>query len=1052
MLGYAALQSGDFTSFAVPAITAMFVRTALDLTGAAGETSTMRSVVPRGRRGFLYGVVALAASLPTLAQQAPAADSDASAVQEVVVTGSRIAAPNLTSTSPIQVVTGRELQQGGKTDVIDLLNQLPQNFQNSATDFSNTSTGLATPGGISTADLRGIGPQRTLVLVNGRRLGVGDPNTANPNPAPDLDQIPAALIERIDVVTGGASAVYGSDALAGVVNFILRRDFTGVELDGQLGEYWHDNHQGWVQGLQAQAGQGVVSGSRKDGQNRNFTLVLGSNVADGKGNVTGYLTYLKAEPISGFQRDFGGCQLVLNAARNAVVCTGSQNSNLFGVGSTDQYSVVGSQFLPWPQADSIPPPFFNSQPYIYMSRGDQRYNGGFLAHVDINDHVKPYAELGFMDDQTHIAIAPSGLFQSNPLDTTGNGNFNINCSNPLLSAQEAEILCTPAQIAADAADPGSVSANVNIGRRNIEGGGRLSFWEHTNYRGVFGITGDIGTGWSYDAYGSYYYTSLFNRESNFLDFSKVDNALQVTGTAANPVCISGPPCVPWNLFTQGKVSNAALQYLYSPGTSFGISTERILHADVTGDLGRIGLRSPLASDGIGVNMGIEHRNDALSFAPDEAELSGLLSGLGGASSAVDNSESVTEEFIEVRAPLVQDRPGIESLVADGGFRHSNYNPSGGVNTYKFEVQYSPLGDVRIRAGYQRAIRAPNVLEFFAPPSFGLIGAPGVDPCAPTRDPATGALIPASASLAQCEHTGVTPGQYGNGGTTNTIKQCTALQCGQVQGGNLNLKPEQGDSVSLGVTLTPGALPGFSASLDYWQIKLKDVIGTVPATIILQTCLQSGDPLYCNLISRTPGGSISGSSVASGGYISQTGINIGAAEVSGIDVQAAYRLVLAKLGAVNFQLAGSDFLKSTSTPYPGAHTYDCAGLFGPTCLNVSPRWRHNLRATWTTPWDWELSAQWRYIGGVKLDSNTSDPTLSDGKYDAFDARMPAVSYLDLSASWTVLQGLELRAGVNNLFDKDPPIVSSNVAASGAANSFPTYDQLGRQLFVAFTAKF
>jgi iron complex outermembrane recepter protein len=1001
---------------------------------------------------WLRCAAALLACLPALAQQPPADAAAPATVEEVVVTGSRIAAPNLTSTSPTLVVTSRELQQGGKTDVIDLLNQLPQNFQNSAVDFSNTSSGLSTPGGITTADLRGIGPQRTLVLINGRRLGVGDPNTANPNPAPDLDQIPASLIDRIDVVTGGASAVYGSDALAGVVNFIMKRDFVGVQLDGQLSEFWHDNHATWVQSLQAAAGDAVVSGSRKDGQSRNFSLIMGTSLADGKGNLTGYLTYLKAEPIASSERDFGGCQLVLNKARDTVVCNGSPNSNLFGAPNGNQYSVVGSQFLPWPQTGSVPPAFFNSQRYIYMSRGDQRYNGGFFAHVDVNDHFKPYAEFGFMNDQTHIAIAPSGLFQTNPLDPTGNGNFNINCSNPLLSAQEASILCTPAQIAADAAAPGSVSANTNIGRRNIEGGGRQSFWEHTNYRGVFGVKGDFASAWSYDAYGSYYYTSLFNSNTNYFDFSKVNAALQVTGTAANPVCISGPPCVPWNIFTQGAVTPASLQFLYSPGTSYGTSSERIVHADITGNLGKLGIKSPLANEGIGINVGAEHRNDGYSFAPDSAELSGLLAGFGGASSAVNNSISVSEGFIEVRAPLVQDKPGVRDLVVDGGFRHSKYDTSGGVNTYKFEVQYAPIEDLRFRGGYQRAIRAPNVLELFAPLSSGLISAPGIDPCAPTRDPATGALTPATASLAACMHTGVTAAQYGNGGTTDTIKQCAALQCGQLLGGNINLKPEQGDSLNFGVNLTPTALPTFQASVDYWQIKLKNVIGVIPAPIILQGCLDTGNPLYCPLVIRTPGGSLSGSSVASGGYISQLGINVAAQKVSGIDVQASYRLSLATLGSLNFLFTGSDFLKNTTTPYPGANTYDCVGLYGPTCLNVNPKWRHNLRTTWVTPWNVDLSAQWRYIGSVKLDSNTSDPSLTNGRFDAFDARMPAVSYLDLSGSWTVVNGFEIRAGINNLTDKDPPIVSSNVAAGGAANSFPTYDQLGRQLFVAFTAKF
>jgi iron complex outermembrane receptor protein len=1011
-------------------------------------------------------VLALIFCSPGNAQQSPVAAVRGDEMAEVVVTGSRIAAPNLTSTSPIQVVTAEEIRQGGKTDIIDLINQLPQNFQNAATDFSNTSAGLSTPGGISTADLRGLGPQRTLVLVNGRRLGTGDPNTANPNSAPDLDQIPAALIERIDVVTGGASATYGSDAIAGVVNFVMKKDFQGVRFDAQEGEYWHQNHNGYAQSLEAAQGFDVASGSRHDGRNRSFSLLLGSNVADGAGNVTAYLNYLQADPIASAARDFGACQLNLNAAQTGVMCGGSQSSNEFVAPNNNAYTVVGNQFLPWPQAGSNPPAVFNSQRYIYMSRGDQRYTAGFFAHVDINEHAKPYAEFGFMDDKTRIDVAPSGLFFSNPIDPTQNGGFNVNCSNPLLSAQEAAAICTPAQIAADRASPGCppvpnplpanyVSpncANLQIGRRNVEGGGRSSVWDHTNYRAVAGTKGLIADGWNYDAYAQYYYTTLFNANSNYLNFQAVSAALQATGTAANPVCVSGPPCVPWNIFKSGGVTQAQLAPLYTVGTSYGTVTERIAHADITGDLGRYGLQSPFAHEGLGVNVGFEHRNEKLSFAPDSGEQSGLLSGFGGASVAIDNGYSLKEGFIEARAPLVQDKSGIKDLMADAGFRRSDYQLAGGVNTYKFEVQYAPTSDIRLRGGYQRAIRAPNIIELFTPPGFGLIGSPSVDPCAPTRDPNTGVLTRATATLVQCQRTGVTAAEYGNGGTTDRIPQCVALQCGQLTGGNADLKPEQADSITLGMTLTPAELPNFTGSIDYYRIKLSNTVGALSAPLLLQQCLATGDPASCSQIVRTSAGSLSGSSVATGGYIVQLNNNVGGAKVEGVDVQALYKLPLGeRAGSLLFNFSGTALLKNTTTQ-PGLPTYDCAGLYGPKCLTVNPKWRHNLRLNWLTPWDVELTALWRYIGKVSLDTNSAEPTLSNGSFDAFDARLAAQSYLDLSASWSLGGNWELRAGANNVFDLDPPVVSANVAASGAANSFPTYDQLGRQLFVAFTMKF
>jgi iron complex outermembrane recepter protein len=788
---------------------------------------------------------------------------------------------------------------------------------------------------------------------------------------------------------------------------------------------------------------------------------MGTNFADGKGNVTAYLSYQHMDPIVSSDRDFGGCQLDLNVGPGAH-CFGSSSSNTFGIpnmsgpGSTS-YSVVGNQFLPYPQPGSVPPALFNSQQYIYMSREDDRYNAGFMGHMDLNDYVKPYAEFMFMDDKSTEVIAPSGLFQSNPIDPTGNGQFNVNCSNPLLSAQQASLLCTPAQIAADAANPGSVSANINIGRRNIEGGGRQSFWDHTNYRAVGGASGDFGGAWNYDAYASYYHTTLYNANQNYFNYASINNALQVTGGPNGPACISGPPCVPYNIFQQGGVTQAAIDYLESTGTSNGSVTERILHGDVTGDLGKYGIKSPLANDGIGVNVGAEHRNDNLDFAPDGLELSGLLSGFGGASVAVDNSTSVKEEFIELRAPLVQKQAFAEDLMFDTGFRHSDYNLSGGVNTYKFEVQYAPISDLRFRAGYQKAIRAASVLELYSPQSFGGISNPGIDPCAPVFDPTTGALVPATASPTQCANTHVSAIEYGNGGVggpySGTIKQCIANQCSQLQGGNPNLKPEQAESITIGLNFAPSFIPNLTGSVDFYRITIKDEIGVLSATTILSNCLATGDPTFCNLIVRTSSGSLSGSSVATGGYIVQTNLNIGAVAVKGIDVQAAYKHPLPmNLGSMSYVFAGSELLSSTTIQYPGAPEYDCVGLFGPACQTVNPRWRHNLRASWETPWNVEFSALWRFIGPVTLDNNSNQPLIGGGTYDSFDARMPGMNYLDLFASWKILDNIQVRAGVNNVFDKDPPIVSSNVVASGAANSFPTYDQLGRQLYLAFTAKF
>ncbi len=1030
------------------------------LTEGAGVSLGTGGSNPIGARGTESGVKSISADSFLLAQAAAppappeaAAAAEAPPLQEIVVTGSRIAAPNAVSTSPIQVVSSESIKVSGKTDVSDILNQLPQIFTNDlGQDLGNGTSGLTTAGGVATADLRGLGPGRTLVLVDGRRLGVGSPNTAISQPAPDLDQIPAGLVERVEVVTGGASAVYGSDAVAGVVNFIMKRNFEGFQVDGQWASNLHDNGNTFVQGLVRDFGYVPPTGTTHDGLTRNFDMLMGTNFADGNGNVTAYLSYRHADPVFASQRDFGACQLFpafdKHGNVDGVVCNGTTNSNWFeptaGANAGTVYSVLGHSFVPNGSVATTPPAVYNSQPYISMTREDDRYNAAFMAHDDINDYFTPYAEFFFMNDKTHQQVAPAALFKdSNPLDPTGAGNYYINCSNPLLSAQQRGILCTPAQVAADTADPGSATAQVRIGRRNVEGGDRFIDFEHTNYRAVFGARGDFADAWNYDVYGQYFYTQFSDSNQKYLSYQGITNALLVTGTASNPACVGNVHgCVPYNIFMDNGVTQAALNYLYQLGTAQGASTLRTLHADVTGKLGAYGVKSPAANDGVDINIGFEHRNDHELLQHDAAEESGLLSGFGSAVAPIDNSISVAEEFLEVRAPLLQDRPGAKELLFDTGYRRSDYSTVGVANTYKFELQYAPIADYRFRASYDRAIRAPSVAEAYTPPIVGLATV-GNDPCAP----------PITFTLLQCERTHVTAAQY----LSASIPQGTADQLSQQTSGNPDLKPETADTYTIGMNFAPSQLPHFTGSIDYYHIEIKDEIGVIPYLVVLSNCANTGDPTYCSQIIRSPStGSLTGNSIQSGGYVIQKNYNLGTAVNSGIDVQMNYHRDLpAGHGGLSFALNGNYLLHDETQPLPGAHTYDCAGLFGETCQTVNPRWHHLLRMTWDTPWKLSASLTWRYIGSVSQDNNSNDPTLhfaTWGHYDHFNAAIPAYNYLDLQAAWDVNKILQLRAGANNILDKDPPLVDSFLVAGGAANTYSTYDMFGRQLFLAFTARF
>ena len=1011
-----------------------------------------------------HGAVSASAPTQTLTASADAAadNSSGTAVTEIVVTGSRIPQPNLTSVSPIQAVSHQEFELTGTTDVIDLLNTLPQNFQNNVSDFSNTTNPLTAPGGITTADLRGLGPQRTLVLVNGRRLGIGDPNTGDPNPAPDLDQIPVALIDHVEVLTGGASATYGSDAVAGVVNFIMKKDFEGLQLDGQFGEDEHDQHNGAIQAAIRASGGSPPTGNVWDGQNTDFSVIFGANAPDGKGNVTGYFEFRNADPITEGSRDFSGC-LLLQAAPDA--CANSSNSNQFieiAPKSGKPLQVVGNQLLPWPQPGGMPPSRFNSTPYEYLSRQDTRYLGGFYAHYDLASWAQPYAEVSFMDDRSSSATAPSGLFEGGGLAPGSGGGLFVNCGNPLLSAQETAALgCTAAQITGVQTDPAN-QVDLIIGRRNIEGGPRTSDFDHTNYRIVIGMKGDLGDAWHYDGYGSYYYTSLFNVNGGYLSISGTQNALLATGTAANPICLNGlTTCIPWNIFNQGGVTPAQVASLTEIGTSRGTIEEQIFEGDLTGDLGKYGIKSPWADEGVGVSFGLQNRWDHLAYAPDQAELSGDLSGFGGASVTVNNAIGVQEEYFETRVPIAQKQPFVEDLSLEAGFRYSDYSTSGGVSTYKVGGEWSPTPDIRFRASYDRAIRAASILEAFSPPVVTTTSIVSADPCAGT------AAAPATASFAQCKNTGVTAAEYGNGGSTDTILQCPAGQCSIAENtlpGTV-LKPEQADTYSIGFTVTPSFLHGFTGSMDYYDIKIANEITQIPISLDLAECLNGDVKQFCDQIIRTPNGFLFGTTLSGGGYIQAFNQNVAAAENSGIDFQADYRLPLenvgaAGMGSLSFHFVGTYLISAKTQIASSIAPYDCAGLFGPTCQTDNPVWRHTFRVTWNTPWNILASLQWRYIGATSLDANSPQSTLAlltnlNGGSPAFssaDNTVAAVNYLDLSTAWRINSTLTVRAGVNNILDQDPPILSQPIVGIGEPNAYPTYDLLGRQIFVSATAKF
>lgn len=1016
------------------------------------------------RSALLLGAAssaAIALTLPALAQE--------QSVETVVVTGSRIPQTGLYASSPVTAVGQQELKLEGTTSVETLLNNLPGVFAEFGQDVSNGSTGTAT------VNLRGLGSQRTLVLVNGTRLMPGDPSL----PVADLNQIPAALVDHVEVLTGGASAVYGSDAEAGVVNFVMRKDFEGVEVDGQytINQAGNNGTRNGVSYSTLDATAGFASAPKDwwGGDSRDATLILGTNTADGKGNVTAYVGYRNSQPVLEAKRDFSACSLTTDFTTN-LHCAGSSNYNRF-ISLDDAYAGINydffeqgngtrgsGTFVPYHNPDGSTPTdhTFNYGALNYLQRPDERYEGGYFAHYQINKAIDVYSTFMFSDDHTLAQIAPSGLFLG-----TGriSGAFvNINCANPLITGNEAADLCgNNAQAGlGNPCTPIGNTGNCNltpgqalleIGRRDLEGGNRVDDLRHTAYRMNVGVRGDLGSGWSYDVYGQYGLTLLSETYDNEFSVGRVQNALEVD--PATGKCFSAEPdangftadptCVPLDIFNGfGAITPAQLNYVKAQGFKEGLTQEQIVSGAMTGDLGAWGFQSPWAKSPVAVSFGGEYRQEMLELKTSRDFQINDLYGQGGASLPVPLSGfDVAEGFGEVRIPLVQGMPFFQDLSINGGYRYSDYNTSGGVSSYKIGAEWQPIDDFRVRSSYQRAVRAPNVLELFTPLNSVLFG--GNDPCL-------------TQTTGQC----ATVKNAGKG-----ILDCPASQCNQQTGGNINVNPETSITKSVGIVFTPTFFDGFNATIDFFDIKVNHFIGTVDPNVTLAECYGPGATaatiaFFCPLVNRNQFGQL-----YAGGFVSAQTTNTGFLSTRGLDFEANYQVDLADwsmsgYGSLGFNFVGTWLDTLKTNPLPGIGTFDCSGLFGVVCGTPNPVWRHKLRATWVSPWDMDLSLQWRHLSSVKLDANTSDPLLNGvcgaPCADIPDNRISDFDYFDLSGNWTVRQGVEIRAGVDNLFDKNPPTVDSNAlsiagAPFGNGNTYPgTYDSLGRTIFVGVTLKY
>jgi len=968
---------------------------------------------------------AVAALAIAVASALPAAHAEQAVEkgERIEVTGSRIgAASDAESASPIAIIRAEDIRLDGYQSIELVLNNYTQFFGDQGNRISNGATGTAT------ANLRALGAQRTLVLLNGRRLVNGDPWML----APDLNQLPSQLIQRVEVLTGGASAVYGSDAIAGVVNFILNDRFEGVQGDASYAFYNHQQDNGFMQDLLRQRGIAIPGDKAMDGENGSVSLTLGSNFANDKGNATVSFRHFKSKALPQSDRDYSACPVV-SFDGAAASCGGSSAGypgQFVDIGFfADDPSIQPRPRRRWTidQSTAAIRPFnpaadaYNYAPLNYYQRPQERYNFTAFANYEVSPAARVYGEFGYHDDRTIAQIAPSAIFFQ---------PVQVRYDNPLLTdAWRSTLVFRNAQTGVIQSGPGTV-ANVEISRRNVEGGGREADIRHTSFREVIGAKGQVATHWDYDAYFQYSQVNFQQAYKRDWSISRIARSLDVVSHPATgaPVCLSAlngsdPTCVPFNLWVLNGVTNEARAYVEVPAFQRALTTQQIIGTTASANLGDYGLRIPNTKGAVEVVLGFERRTEKLDFEADQQFLD--LAGQGAPIRDVFGAYTVKDLFGEVRVPL------FDVLNLTGSYRRSAYNTGNTTDTFGVGFNAMPAKTLRLRGSYQRAVRAPDVNELFSPQFPDAYGLPGEsDPCA--------GASPAR-SLSDCQRTGVRPSQYGN-----ILDNLNEGFFPSTSGGNASLKPETASTYTFGVVFAPTR--DLSMTLDYFDIRIKDTIGAIGGDIIFTQCLNTGDPFFCGLITRD---SASGALWYGDANVFTINQNIGTTQVSGADIAINYRWRLKDGHAVSFDGLGTYLRQQTIEPYPGAPRGECAGFYYSFCTEVPlPKWRHRLRVTWQPPWGFDLAATWRYIHS----------TVGDPEYTAFFGvppivdKQPAMHYLDLAGSWQVTKRLTLRAGVNNVADRDPPLaISAGFRVNG--NAFAqVYDVLGRHAFLSATARF
>ena len=919
-------------------------------------------------------------ALSITAMATPAFAQDEAEEDVIIVTGSRIVRPDLEASSPVAVIAGDDFKTFNSPSVESLLSENPQFLPENGPAVNNGSPGAAT------LNLRGLGDQRTLVLVDGKRMVSYDYNGIV-----DVNTIPTALIKRVDVLTGGASAVYGSDAVSGVVNFILDDEMTGLRLDGSTQITGHG-----------------------DGEVYDLNVTGGIDLG-GRGNIVASVGYLKRKLVYQGDRDYA--KFVLDSG-DLVSPGGSSTTfptnfdNTFINDGNDYYQIgANDQLVPYYQP-------YNYGPPNYLTTPQERWLGTVLAKFDVTDSIELYGRGTYVSSKVNSQSAPTGTFGY---------TFDIYRENPYLTDQQEALFF-------NGLDQSVESTSVGIRRRIVESGGRTTTYDNEAWQGVVGLRGEFANGFSWDLFGQYAQTKRDIAYLNDITYGLVAQALDAVDDGNGNIVCRDPSngCVPINLFTQDPIPQDALAFISATGKQKDKSQQYVFGASVSGDIGTL---SPWSDSAAGFAIGAEYRKEKGVSTIDDLYASGELIGYGQGQTFPAFSYDVKEVYGELLVPLVTDRSLFQDLNLELGARYSDYSTVDSVFSWKAGANWTPVDGLRMRGMFQRAVRAPNLYELSAPTVAGIDNL-GSDPCSGTNPVGNSTLTDL------CIATGAPAGQIGQ------IAGPVSGQINAFYGGNLDLQEEKSDTFTLGFVATPRGIPGMSIAIDYYNIRIKnaiDVLAGSPQNVV-DACyeiFQDASSPYCQAIIRND---LTGA--LSGGIdygVQQFNFNSAVLKTKGVDVNFDYTRPFGDNNTIGFHLAGTyvDSYKKQGDTF--VEPTECAGKFGFSCnIAPMPKWKHTATLTLGLG-DITVAGRWRLIGSVSEDDGT----------DILRAKIGSYSYFDLTGSADIADAFTFRVGVNNLFDKDPPIVGAAAGGTSynSANTFPTvYDPLGRTFFAGISAKF